>query len=198
MLPSEESATPAPNSARAPISSAPVSFEPCWVQVEPERVNTHAEPGPSSGPPTSAVLPSEDSATLTPKLLRLRPLAPVPVSFGPCWAQVEPERVNTHAAPVAPLSPGPPIRPVVPSGPPSATFAPNSPADPSLLTSSPPVSFDPCWLHVSDERVNTHAAPMPLLSPGPPISAVPAVGLGDESATLAPNLPGNVFAPGSS
>ena len=46
-----------------------MSFEPCWVQVEPERVNTHAAPAPCCrGPPISAVLPSEDSATLKPKL----------------------------------------------------------------------------------------------------------------------------------
>src|SRR5438874_55035 len=105
VLPSEESATLEP-SLGAPLAPTPVSFDPCWVQVEPERVNTHAAPGPSSGPPTSAVLPSEDSATLKPKLLRLRALAPVPVSFGPCWAHFNSVlRVNTHAAPAAPLSP---------------------------------------------------------------------------------------------
>src|SRR5205807_1279403 len=60
-----------------------------------------------------------------------------------------------------------------------------------------PVSFVPCWVHVEPERVNAHAAPAPLLSPGPPISAVKALPSA-ASATLEPNLPGNLPAPGSS
>src|SRR2546426_11020101 len=57
----------------------------------------------------SAVLPSADSATLRPNSTgpgqlgapQDAPLkAPLPVSFA-CWVQVEPERVNTHAAPSA-------------------------------------------------------------------------------------------------
>ena len=32
--------------------------------------------------------------------------------------------------------------------------------------------FGPCWLHTPPERVNTHAAPAWLLSPGPPTMAV--------------------------
>ena len=32
--------------------------------------------------------------------------------------------------------------------------------------------FAPCWLHTPPERVNTHAAPTPLLSSGPPTMAV--------------------------
>src|SRR2546421_656919 len=68
VLPSEESATLVPNPA-SPLSSLGTIFSPCCVQVEPERVNTHApplglHPAPSpqaSGVPMSAVLPSEDS-----------------------------------------------------------------------------------------------------------------------------------------
>ncbi len=98
-----------------PISPVPMSFPPCWVQVEPERVNTQAAPvlPLSSGPPISAVSPSAESATLSPNLPS--PVSPVPVSFSPCWLQVEPERVNTQAAPLSPSSRGPPISAVLPS-----------------------------------------------------------------------------------
>src|SRR5436305_3574862 len=80
--------------------------------------NTHAAPMESSlGPPISAVLPSPDNATLNP-WLAMGPVTPVPTSFDPCWDQVDPERVNTHAAPMPPmlsLSPAPPISAVLPS-----------------------------------------------------------------------------------
>src|SRR5262249_59633036 len=95
--------------------------------------------------------------------------------------------VNAHAAPSPLLSPGPPISAVaLLSDPARATLEPNWPGDAGLLTSAPPVSLDPCWVQVEPVRVNTHAAPRPLLSPGPPTSAVlPAA----ESATLEPNCP---------
>src|ERR1700726_1362402 len=150
-----------------PTSPPPVSFEPCCVHVEPERVNTHAAPSLllSLSPPTSAVFPSPESATLTPKAAA--PTAPLPVSFAPCWVQVDPERVNTHAAPTKLLSFSPPIRAVLPSAD-NATLTPNRPAPTSPL----PVSFEPCWVQVDPERVNTHAAPTNLLSLSPPIRAV--------------------------
>ena len=84
VFPSDDSATLEPWLA-SPTAPVPTSFEPCWVQVAPERVNTHTAPTPplSSSPPTSAVSPSDDSATLTP--CSEPPTAPVPTSFGPCW-----------------------------------------------------------------------------------------------------------------
>src|SRR5689334_308471 len=177
--PSEERATLLPKPP-SPLSSPPVSFGPCWVQVEPERVNTHAAPmlllSPPTGEPIKAVSPSEERATPYPK----RAVMPSPaVSFGPCWVQVEPERVNTHAAPMLSLSPQPPIRAVLPSEE-SATLLPKFPSP----LSSAPVSFGPCWVQVEPERVNTHTAP--ALFAGPPIKAVlPS----EESATLQPNSP---------
>src|SRR5439155_1088757 len=152
-------------------SSLPVSFAPCWVHFPSERVNTHAEPEPSSGPPISAVLPSEETATLAPNWTALRAVAPVPVSFEPCWLHVSPERVNAHAAPTSLLSPGAPSSAVLAApdeAEASATLAPNSPGCSSLLISS--FSFFAfsgsaslaCWVHISDELVNTHAAPVPL------------------------------------
>src|SRR2546423_1806972 len=103
-----------PNQA-APLSPLPVSFSPCWVQVGPARVKIHAAPTPfppgaalSKEPPIRAVLPSAESATPEPN--SLVPLAPLPVSFSPCWVQVEPARVNTHAAPAKLLSVEPPIK----------------------------------------------------------------------------------------
>ena len=88
------------------------------------------------------MLPSEETATLAPNWTALRAVAPVPVSFEPCWLHVSPERVNAHAAPTSLLSPGPPISPVLPSED-SATPAPNSPGSSSLLTSPLPVSLGP-------------------------------------------------------
>ena len=75
-------------------------------------VFANAHPAPVSllsvGPPINAVLPSEESATLLPN--PPSPLTSLPVSFAPCWVQVAPERVNTHAPPTLVLSAGPPIR----------------------------------------------------------------------------------------
>ena len=50
-------------------------------------------------------MPLSDSATLMPK--RPLPISPGPVSFGPCWVQLDPERVKTQAAPLAAVV-GPP------------------------------------------------------------------------------------------
>src|SRR5262249_57177676 len=104
-LPSEESATLRPSWA-APLAPLPASLAPCWLHFSLARVNAHTAPAPelSSGPPMTAVLPSEDSATPEPKCAA--PLSPLPVSFAPCWLQVEPVRVNAHAAPTPLLSPG--------------------------------------------------------------------------------------------
>ena len=148
-----------------------VSFDPCWVQTEPERVNTDAAPALSLslGAPISAVLPSEESATLLPKSTGNR--WPTPVSSEgisvACFVQAESARVNTDAVPMVPDCPsGAPISAVLPSED-SATLTPNSPP------ASGSVSFDPCWAQAEPVRVNTQAAPAPLS--GPPISAVFAV-----------------------
>ena len=73
----------ASRSADAALAAA-VSLPPCWSHAEPERVNTQAAPllPSSKGPPMSAVEPSPDSATLTPK--RAWPVSPLPVSLPPC------------------------------------------------------------------------------------------------------------------
>ena len=181
--PSPDSATLPPCSAGSGLLTAPepMSFEPCWVQVVPERVNTHTAPAPplSSKPPTSAVLPSDDSATLLP--WKAAPTAPVPTSFAPCWVQVVPERVNTHTAPAPPLSSKPPTSAVLPSDD-SATLLPWKAAP----TAPVPTSFAPCWVQVVPERVNTHTAPASTSSAEPPTSAVfPS----DDSATLIPKPP---------
>ena len=171
-------------------------------------MNGHAAPTPllSPGPPINAVpaaVPdsAEESATVAPNLPGNLPspgsslTSPAPVSLDPCWVQVEPEPVYVHAAPTSLLSPGAPSSAVLAApdeAEASATLAPNSPGCSSLLISS--FSFFAfsgsaslaCWVHISDELVNTHAAPVPLLSPGPPSSAVlPS----PESATPAPRRP---------
>ena len=71
VLPSLDSATELPRPAW-PAASEARSFA-CSVQPPPLRVKTNAAPGPellptlpSFGPPTTAVLPSADSATEAP------------------------------------------------------------------------------------------------------------------------------------
>src|SRR5262245_28414969 len=180
VLPSEERAVAKPK-APSPISSLPVSFGPCCVHVDPERVNTHTAPAAlSNGPPITAVLPSEESATSWPK--RAAPLSPLPVSFGPCCVQVEPERVKTHAAPMPPLSPPPPTSAVLPSAESATPPSPNSPAPSSSL---PPVSLGPCCDQLEPERVKTHTAPMPPLSSLPTSAVLPS----EDKATLTPKRP---------
>src|SRR5262249_21000573 len=78
----EESATLMPK-VPVPISPLAISFGSC-VQVEPERVKTHAAPISllSLGAPMRAVFPSDDSATAYAK--SPVPISPLPVSFGPC------------------------------------------------------------------------------------------------------------------
>ena len=82
----------------------PVSSSPCWLQVEPERVNTHAAPAQllSRRHRRSARCCHRRRA---PRCRRSLAALAAPVSFSPCWVQVEPERVNTHAAPMPPSSP---------------------------------------------------------------------------------------------
>src|SRR4029077_20440588 len=136
-----DSATVMPNSG-GPLSTSPCQLGPeganCsrWLQVEPARVNRNAVPTsvgsslPLPGAPISAVSPSDDTATLSPKWPSTR--GPPAVSFPPCWVQVDPERVKTQAAPTLLrrqvehlLSSGPPISAVFPSAE-SATLSPNS------------------------------------------------------------------------
>src|SRR5437763_756716 len=118
VLPSAERATLAPKFANFPDASFGVSFS-TWVQLEPERANTQAAPGPealvgvlpSLTPPTRAVFPSADNATPAPKFGF--PDASPAVSLA-CRVQVEPERVNTNAAPMPPSSEGSPTSAVSP------------------------------------------------------------------------------------
>ena len=92
--------------------------------------------------------------------------APAPTSLPPCCVHTTPERVYTHAAPTL-LSPDAPTRAVLPSAD-SATAQPW----PDGKTAPVPDSLPPCCVHTPPERVNTHAAPAPLLSASPPTMAV--------------------------
>src|SRR6266540_2620790 len=166
VLPSADSATDVPWRA-LPTASVPTSFLPCCVQTPPLRVNTHAAPvlPLSDHPPTMAVLPSAESATDMP--WRAFPIAPVPTSFLPCCVQAPPLlRVNTHAASAPQL----PTMAVLPSAE-SATDIPwpgGNGGSPAPL----PTSLLPCCIQTSPLRVNTHVAPIVLLSLGPPTMAV--------------------------
>ena len=142
-----------------------------------ERVNTHAAPSAVVvvGAADQRGVPVADSATLAPKLV----FAACRSSFGPCCVQVVPERVNTHAAPrVAAVVAGAADQRRVP-----VRRQRHAGAEPAGPLSPLAVSFGPCCVQVLPERVNTHAAPTPSLSSGPPISAVfPSA----DSATLTP------------
>src|SRR5271165_4267071 len=99
------------------------------------------------------------------------------MSFPPSCTQAAPERLNTHAAPWSPLSPGSPTSAVLPSAD-RATLAGgySGPISSPLAAKSPA-----CTLHVEPERMNTDARPALL---GVAMSAVlPSA----ESATLLPN-----------
>ena len=142
------------------------------VQVDPERLKTQAAPlaSLSSSAPISAVLPSPESATPPPNLPNsLSPLpslghSPVqsPTSLA-CSVQLDPERVNTQAAPASSLN-GAPATSVLPSEE-RATPVPRPPVVPSpvpwlahsLVQSA--TSFV-CWVQLDPERVNIHTAPL--------------------------------------
>jgi hypothetical protein len=132
------------------------------------------------------VAPSPDSPTLVPK--ELLPFSSDGVSFA-CCVHVPPERAKVQAVPWPELSFGAPIRAIVPS-PESETLVPNAPEFVSPL----PVSFA-CCVQVPPERWKIQAAPTPLESSGPPISAVlPSA----ESETLKPNCVSNEASLGAS
>src|ERR1700683_2608929 len=84
VLPSADSATQYPWRP-APIASLATSLWPCWVHTPLLRTKTHAAPvyELSANPPTTAVLPSADSAMELP--CWAAPTASVPTSFDPCW-----------------------------------------------------------------------------------------------------------------
>ena len=78
------------------------------------------------------------------------------------WVQTSPRRVKTHAAPVPPLSKGPPRMAVLPSVD-SATERPcRGPKKPP--TAPVPTSLLPCWVQTSPRRMKTHAAPLSICS----------------------------------
>ena len=185
VLPSADTATDSPCTARS-TAPVPTSFVPCWVHTPPLRVNTHAAPKPllSPRPPTTTVFPSADRSTETPCIAC--PTAPVPTSFVPCWIHTPPLRVNTHAAPAFPSSLNPLTTTVFPSAD-TATEVPCL-AGP---TAPVPTSFVPCWVHTPPLRVHTHAAPVLLLSPGPPTTAVfPSADTAtDDPCTAGPTAP---------
>src|SRR5664279_1258233 len=113
-----------------------------------------------------AVLPSAESAMEEPSSTSC-PTPPVPTSLLPCWLHTPPLRVKTQAAPTFVLSPYPPTMAVLPS----EDTATEEPCE-AAPTAPVPTSLLPCWLHTPPLRVKTQAAPMLVLSLGPPTMAV--------------------------
>ena len=185
VLPSRDRATLEPKRAPAsPVVPPSMSFSPCCVHVEPDRVKTHAAPGQMNADfsalnsplshlaPMSAVFPSPDSAALFPK--PPLPTSPLPFRASPCWDQTDPDLVKTHAVSSLP-APSPPTRAVLPSAD-SATLAPKPVTVPLGVSEA-------CFVHVAPERVNTETvSPPPSANP-----AISAVFPSPDRATARPN-----------
>src|SRR5262245_10097539 len=168
VLPSAERATDHPW-FEPPTAPLPTSFLPCCVHTPRLRLNTQAAPVLllSDHPPTMAVLPSADRARDIPRCAR--PTAPSPTSLPSCVHTPLPFRVNTHAA----SAPQPPTRAVLPSADKATAIPwPGGDCDSPTRYESVPTSLSPCCVQAPSVRVNTQAAPLVLLSLGPPTMAV--------------------------
>ena len=171
------------------FAAFPVSFSPCCAHVVPERVNTHAAPVPSlsSGRADQRGVCLGGQRHACAEFARAG-LAAAAVSFSPCWvhfsarAREHPRRADCLRCRSGRRSARCCRRRRAPR------LLPNSPAPVSPL----PVSFSPCWVHVSARAREHPSGADAVLSVGPPISAVlPS----EESATLAPNSPAPVSPP---
>src|SRR5271169_3067257 len=91
----------------------------------------------------------------------------VPTSLFPCCVHTLSFLVNTQTAPLEKLSSGPPTIAVLPS----AERETEDPCD-GNHTVPLPTSLLPCCVHTPPLRVYTHAAPIHVLSSGPPTIAV--------------------------
>src|SRR5438876_43752 len=141
VLPSAERATEVPWPA-FPEAPEPTSLVPCWVQTPPLLVQTHAAPTVplSLSPPTIAVSPSAERATA-------EPCSDVPTLFDPtnlvpCWVQIPPLLVQTHAAPSKLLSACPPMMAVLPSAERAADWPCEDCPPPPV-----PTNFGPCCVN---------------------------------------------------
>src|SRR5664280_1696458 len=112
-----------------------------------------------------AVLPSPERAADQPS--EAFAVASEANSLVPCWLQLTPVLVQTHVAPMLPLSLGPPTMAVLPS-PERATDTPCC-AD---ADTPEPTSFVPCGAQLTPVVVQIHAAPALPLSLDPPTMAV--------------------------
>ena len=110
----------------------------------------------SNGPPTSAVRPSDDSATLEPS--PANSVASEAVSFAPLCVHVAPERAKAQTAPDEPSYWPPHERRA------SIAGQRHAQAEVAVLVSSLAVSFGPWCVQTPAERVKTHAAPVSSLS----------------------------------
>src|SRR5262249_41127456 len=119
-----------------------------------------AEPG---DPPPTTLVPFASQVTTCPLVVLYQTMA-VRQSPLKSWVPVG-GATNTQAAPAVLLSPFPPTMAVLQD---SATEKPCWAAP----TAPVPNSLFPCWVHTPPLRVNTHAAPTPLLSKNPPTMAV--------------------------
>src|SRR5579862_8488516 len=108
----------------------------------------------------TAVLSSDARATAQPNCPPPEVLSSsLGVALEPCCVQTSPVRSKSQTAPFPPPSSGPPINAESPSAD-NVTAKPNHTPIPVLFASLA-VSFAPCCVHASLDRVNTHAAPAP-------------------------------------
>src|SRR5215470_13012656 len=155
VLPSADSATPAPNSA-SPMAKAPASCA-CWVHVPELLVKTYAAPAlpPARAPPTRMVLPLAESATPVPKSPKPCEGTPAPVRMATS-VHVPPLRTRTSSAGTT-LPTIPPARTtVLPSADTTGLVPPAAPLGKALMFSlSQPLS-------PVVPRVNVHADELPF------------------------------------
>ena len=142
----------------------------CCVQAfAPPGVGLNTQIAPaallSAGPPMAATNPSADKARACPWLEGDVP--PVPTNLPPCCVQVIPVRVKAQNAPMPVLSPGPPMRMVLPF-PDIATAVPCRAAPVAPV----PVNLTPCCVHTPSLKTKIQAAPALVLSVLPPMTAV--------------------------
>src|SRR5579862_1402553 len=121
----------------------------------------------AKGPPSAIVLPSDEIDTAVPCCASAYP--PVAESAPPCCCQPLSVSTKTQKAPaelmgICGLAVGLPSTNVFPS----ADIAREVPSATPVHPGSVPTSLLPCCVQTLSARVNTHTAPLPLLSLDPP------------------------------
>ena len=159
MLPSEDRATLWPN-VTYPVASAPVSLEPCCVQVEPERANTQDRTEEAvvvvAADERQVAVVRERHADAELALSGLARAGELGALLRPGGARAGEHPSRTGCTFV-----------VVPADQRGVAVGGqgDAPSEVAMGVAPPPVSLEPCCVQVEPERVNTQTAPAKVLSP---------------------------------